>query len=250
MKQDSTDYDQPVAYDREGRPLYARPQKKAETMAGQDPQVVYLTRAIDPHQQEVPPEIKQKHDESVRKFPQLNLSDGEYVISAVRRHPIGLISIWVVVIVALLLTLAIPAIFVNLHLLPQGIPAEAVSFGLLLLVIVTLILLVGGLIATIVYDANRFYLTNESVTQHIKNSLFHKNDQTISLGNIEDASYQKKGIIQTIFNYGTIRLSTQGEETTYRFSFVADPEQQIKLLNDAVEAFKNFRPIDEHIDDQ
>jgi hypothetical protein len=38
-------------------------------------------------------------------------------------------------------------------------------------------------------------------------------------------------------------LSTEGDETTYRFNFVADPKRHIAILNDAVEAFKNGRPL-------
>ncbi|HEX6461890.1 MAG TPA: PH domain-containing protein [Candidatus Saccharimonadales bacterium] len=104
------------------------------------------------------------------------------------------------------------------------------------------LVLLGGIIATYVYLQNKFFLTNESVIQHIQTSLFSRKEQTISLTNIEDASYRQHGILQTILNYGNIRLSTQGEETTYRFSYVSNPKHQIALLNDAVEAFKMGRP--------
>jgi hypothetical protein len=40
-----------------------------------------------------------------------------------------------------------------------------------------------------------------------------------------------------------MRLSTEGEETTYRFAFVEDPKAQIATVNDAVEAFNNGRPV-------
>ena len=76
-------------------------------------------------------------------------------------------------------------------------------------------------------------------------SLFTRKEQTVSLANIEDASYDQKGIIQMLFNYGSIRLSTEGDETTYRFSYVANPKEQIAILNNAVEAFKNGRPVDQ-----
>ena len=118
------------------------------------------------------------------------------------------------------------------------------SGGLVLLFAAVLFTL-GGIIATVVYQANRFYLTNESVIQHIQTSLFSKKDQTISLANIEDASYRQQGILQTILNYGSIRLSTEGEETTYRFNFVANPKREVDKLNNAVEAFKNFRPVND-----
>jgi len=99
-------------------------------------------------------------------------------------------------------------------------------------------------VAYYVYVNNKFFLTNESVIQEIQVSLFARKEQTVSLANIEDASYTQHGIIQTIFNYGSVRLSTQGDETTYRFTYVARPKEHIETLNNAVEAFKNGRPVD------
>jgi hypothetical protein len=81
------------------------------------------------------------------------------------------------------------------------------------------------------------------VIQEIQTSLFTKHEQTVSLVNIEDASFVQRGILQTMLNYGSIRLSTEGDETTYRFSYVANPKEQIAVLNNAVEAFKNGRPV-------
>ena len=104
----------PVAYDQYGRPLYAHPPTT-------QPQVVHMSRAIDPKPQDISPETKEKHEESRRKYPGLNLSEGEYVISAVRRHPIGVFSIWLVVAVALLIVfVAFPALIANQGILGGG----------------------------------------------------------------------------------------------------------------------------------
>ena len=231
----------PVAYDQYGRPLYAHPPTTAH-----QPQVVHMSRAIEPKQQEVSLETQKKHIESQSAYPHLNLSDAEYVISAVKRHPIGLVSIWAVVAAALLIVfVAFPALIAN-----QGVVGDSIqlssgliaSAGLVLLLLAILFIL-GGIVATVVYNGNRFYLTNESVMQHIQTSLFSKREQTVSLANIEDASYRQHGILQTILNYGSLRLSTEGDETTYRFNFVANPQEQVTFLNDAIEAFKNFRPV-------
>ena len=101
-------------------------------------------------------------------------------------------------------------------------------------------------VAYIVYINNRLYLTNESVIQEIQTGLFFKSEQTVSLLNIEDASYTQNGLFQQLFDYGSVRLSTEGDETTYRFTYVANPKQHIAKLNNAVEAFKNGRPVDEY----
>ncbi len=261
----------PVAYDQYGQPLYAHPPTPPQSQPQQapvqgaqpvrpvtpqevqeqpaegskDPQVVYMTRAVDPHEPEISAKIKAKHDESIKRYPHLNLSDGEYVISAIKRHPIGLISIWGVVEIAVLLVfIGFPILLSSGAFLGRSLSAGALMSGGLVLLFAAVLFVLGGIVATVVYQANRFYLTNESVIQHIQTSLFSKKDQTISLANVEDASYRQQGIIQTLLNYGSIRLSTEGEETTYRFNFVANPRKEIDRLNNAVEAFKNFRPVE------
>ena len=189
-----------------------------------------------------------RHKESAEKFPHLNLSEGEFVISAIQRHPIGLLSIWSVVgFIALLTFVGLPFLAANSGfaavLFGDGISGSVIaSLGFIMLLLLVLFVL-GGIIATIVYQGNRFYLTNESVTQHIQTSLFSRKEQTISLSNIEDASFRQHGVVQTMLNYGSLRLSTEGDETTYRFNYVAQPQRQVTLLNNAVEAFKNGRPV-------
>ena len=120
-------------------------------------------------------------------------------------------------------------------------PSVTDIFGVAMLLIGLVVL--GGAVALWIYLQNQFFMTNESVIQEIQESLFSRREQTVSLGSIEDASFRQSGIIQTIFNYGTIRLSTEGEETTYRFHFVANPREQIAIINNAIEDFKNGRPV-------
>jgi hypothetical protein len=233
---------QPVAYDQQGRPLYAAPPQQTQ----QQPQLVYMARPMEPIKQEIPEEIVKRVAESKGKWPYLNLSEGEYVISAVQRHPIGVVKIWAFV---AFMILAFFAAFMAFFAGSQndmsytGDQSTTVAFGIAGLGTLSVLFMLGGIIATYVYNNNRFFLTNESVIQIIQTSLFSRREQTVSLANIEDASYKQNGIIPAIFNYGQIRLSTEGDETTYRFSYVTNPKHQIALLNNAVEAFKNGRPL-------
>jgi len=231
-------YDQPVAYDQFGNPLYARPPEQS--------QFVHVTRSIQPIAQSIPPEIKALHDESHRKYPQLNLSAEEYIVSNVTRHPIGIIKIWAI---AFALVAAFMGLLIGFFM--NGGSSTVGSFGnngfaLIAFVVITgltMLVVLGALAATYVYNNNTFFLTNESVIQEIQSSLFSKREQTVSLSNIEDASYRQGGILQSLLDFGTIRLSTEGDETTYRFSYVKSPKRQIAILNNAVECFKNGRPI-------
>jgi len=231
---------QPVAYDAEGRPLYAHP-----PVQQQAPAVVHVARPLEPEQPVMSLERQRLHERSKRAYPLLNLSAGEYVISAVRRHPIGLI---VPLAVGTLLIGFALAILVNYDLFVEafaitGMLASVSTVAIPILLFVVVIAL-GMFISYYVYTNNRFFLTNESVIQEIQVTLFSKQEQTVSLGNIEDASFTQHGILQQVLDYGNIRLSTEGDETTYRFSYVASPKNHIARLNNAVEAFKNGRPVD------
>lgn len=239
------DYNQPVAYDKDGNPLYAHPPQQPQQPpipAPVVPQVVQMTRAADPQMPHISEEAKRRHEESVRKYPSLNLSEGEYVINAVRRHPIGLVSI---IGVAGLLILAVCAVIVAYPALAERsvVTLPPLSSFIMPALLFILLITLGGYIAAQVYLSNKFFLTNESVIQEIQTSLFARREQTVSLANIEDASYRQNGIIQSLFHYGSIRLSTEGDETTYRFYYVSEPKKQIAILNNAVEAFKNGRPV-------
>lgn len=232
---------QPVAYDAEGRPLYAHP----PVAQPHQPTVVHVARPLEPIQPTMSAEHLRLHEQSVKDYPMLNLSSGEYVINAVRRHPIGLIL--PLGIGTLLIGIAL-SIFFNYDLFVGtlaigGALTDMSSIALPIWAFVALVAL-GMFISYYVYVSNKFFLTNESVIQEIQPTLFSRREQTVSLSNIEDASYTQHGILQQIFDYGDIRLSTEGDETTYRFSYVASPKNHIAQLNNAVEAFKNGRPVD------
>ena len=270
----SEDLTQPVAYDADGRPLYHHPPQtgrpapvvaqtnphvttRPEIIDGEnfdprlrsqyanEPQVVHVAREIDPKPFTISDELKRKHEKSVQQYPNLNLSEGEYVILDIKRHPIGMlipaiVSIFLVVII-MTFVMFYPSIARD-SILPI-MPSVTDIFGVAMLLIGLVVL--GGAVALWIYLQNQFFMTNESVIQEIQESLFSRREQTVSLGSIEDASFRQSGIIQTIFNYGTIRLSTEGEETTYRFHFVANPREQIAIINNAIEDFKNGRPVDD-----
>lgn len=243
------DFQQPVAYDAEGRPLYAHPPQPQPQPQPQAPVAAPVVQVVRPHEPQSPVisiESQRRHDRSASMYPTLNLSAGEYVISAVRRHPIGLIIPLAMGTLLIGMTLAILfnySYFVDRFLI-TGALADVSSVIVPMLIFVVLVIL-GMFVSYYVYVSNKFFLTNESVIQEIQTTLFARHEQTVSLGNIEDASFSQAGIMQQVFDYGDIRLSTEGDETTYRFSYVASPKNHIARLNNAVEAFKTGRPVED-----
>lgn len=237
------DYTQPVAYDKDGNPLYAHPpQQNAQPVPPVIPQIVQVTRAADPQMPHISDDAQRRHSESISRHPSLNLSEGEYIINEVRRHPIGLFSIVAIAAVLILCVVGLVAAYPFIAQQSSVTLPPFSSFIVPALLFIVLILL-GAYIAAYVYLNNKFFLTNESVIQEIQSSLFSRREQTVSLANIEDASYKQQGILQSLLDYGSIRLSTEGDETTYRFYYVSNPKKQIATLNNAVESFKNGRPV-------
>jgi hypothetical protein len=188
-----------------------------------------------------PAEVEARHRDSVARYPELSLSSNEYVLEVIRRHPIGLLSIWGVIgFLVFVAILIVPLYSVNhdalakaLTLKPQALPG-----GELLVVpafLLAALFLLGGWIATIVYKGNRFYLTDESIVQFVQTSLFSTQQQVVNLINVEDVSSQQTGILGQLLNYGALRVSTQGEETIYHFMFVANPKRVVNTINEATE---------------
>lgn len=276
MKNEQPSTPQPAAYDAEGRPLYYQdpqqpvaaenPSKRSSLVNSKpdahdghnfnpqlraqyanEPDLVHAERAIEPTVPEVSEKLKMKHDKSVKRYPFLNLSEGEFVVLQISRHPIGLLIpvLFTAVTVILLTTflLLVPDFYASMPMAASSslLPTEGIIV-LILLLLIALSGFIGG--ASIwIYQKNQFFMTNESVIQEIQHSLFSHHEQTVSLGSIEDASFKRQGILQHLFNYGTLRLSTEGEETTYRFAFVENPKEQVAVIANAVEAFKNGRPV-------
>jgi uncharacterized membrane protein YdbT with pleckstrin-like domain len=212
------------------------------TQYANEPHVVHASRNPEGANLSVSADNQRRHEDSVKQYPRLNLSEGEYVILDVKRHPIGLLLPLIATGITLIALIAVLILYpADTSSYGVGLP----SFGQILLPVLLLMILtgIGGGIVSWVYLQNQFYMTNESVIQEIQHSLFSRHEQTVSLGSIEDASFKKSGILQTMLDYGMVRLSTEGEETTYRFTYVANPRRHVAILNNAVEAFKNGRPV-------
>ncbi|MGO3702086.1 MAG: hypothetical protein ACTJG2_02780 [Candidatus Saccharimonadales bacterium] len=226
------------------------PQMRAQY--GNEPGVVHSARPVEPAVSEISDELRKKHEEAVSQYPFLNLSEGEFVVLNIQRHPIGLlipvitsVSLIVLLLAGLIIYPTVMSSAPTTTMMAESSSSGVPGFGLVAVVILLLCGLIGiyGYIAVWIYLRNQFFLTNESVIQELQYSLFSHHEQTASLGSIEDVSYKKHGIWQTMFDYGSIRLSTEGEETTYRFYYVSNPKKQTATLTNAVEAYKNGRPV-------
>ena len=182
-----------------------------------------------------PQTIKARHDRSVKKYPEITVDEDEYVVLSMRRHSLGyLLNIIFSSIVAVFLI----STWIIVCFMPNPLPIPA-NFKPQLSIIfgsITLLLILLTYVNYVVYRANRIVITNERAIQWISTTIMSQKKQVINLESIEDISYSRDGILQHLFDYGTVKLSTVGDESTYTFAFSPNPDKKAEFLSDVVEA--------------
>lgn len=177
---------------------------------------------------------KIRHERSIKDFPGLKLEDDEYVEFAFSRAKVCLLLILggtagglILILLAFLLTL----------LAQSMIDEMGKHFLFIILFALLAAAVIIGLIALKVYHGNKLFITNKHVIQLVMNSLVSDSINVIDLASVEDASFRQDSLLQKMFHYGTFRLSTVGDETTYTFKYSdiapADLKAVIKLITEA-----------------
>lgn len=183
--------------------------------------------------------VKIRHARSEKDFPFLKLEDDEYVEFAFKRAKICYMLIFGAVAGGLAIILFA---FLVVLLGQASIDASGRNFMYILLVLLIIIGLIFGAVAVSVFKGNQMFVTNKHVIQLIVKSPLVKSVNIIDLPSVEDASFNKAGFLQAFFNYGTFRLSTVGDETTYTFPYSDISQKDLnavsKLITTAKENLK------------
>jgi hypothetical protein len=185
---------------------------------------------------------KIRHERSQKDFPGLSLEDCEYVEMVFKRARICLLLIILGVafgVIAILLALL-------LTLLAQS-SLDEMGRNFLFVILFALLgaVVVMGMVAKNVYSGNQLYITNKRVIQNIKNTILSSSVNTIDLSSVEDVSFHKDGVMQNLFKYGTLRLATVGDETTYTFKYADVPPEEIEEISKLISDVKNKKKAKE-----
>lgn len=175
--------------------------------------------------------VKIRHERSVKDFPFLKLEENEYVEFAFKRARIWLNLILGSLSAGLILILLA---FLLVLLGQSSIDSTGVSFLYIILGALLAAVLLAGLFTIIVYRGNKLFVTNKHVIQMIMVSPLSNSLNMIDLSSIEDTSFSQNGIMQKIFGYGTFRLSTVGEETTYTFKNSDITQEELRAVSKLV----------------
>ena len=190
--------------------------------------------------------IKNRHEESIRKFPQVKIDDDEYVVMSLRRHWIGLLGVFLTTFILFVLLVSA---WILICYTPNRfeIPEQMKTNLSLIFAPLSALVLVAGYIGYSTYVSNKLFVTNERVVQWIVKGLLERNSQVINLEAVEDISFSQSGLLQHIFNYGTVRMSTTGDESTYTFNFTSSPAKTVEILGEIAECSRENQPISDEV---
>lgn len=163
------------------------------------------------------------------------LEPGETVVTVVRRSLVGLVAIYLVAIVAVG---AIFALLIALSPDTFDTSSNNISAQLSIIMVVAAILLVLILFtATYVYRQSRLLITDRSLVQILQKTLFIRKVSRLSMSNVEDVNEEQRGIISSIFNYGTLTIQTAGTEDNFVFTLCPNPTRLADIIIEARQAY-------------
>ena len=178
---------------------------------------------------------KIRHERSKRDFPGLKLEDGEYVEYFFKRAKICLWMIWGATFIGLvLILLAFLIVLMNQTVIDE----MGKNFLFIILFALLATALIIWMIALKIYNGNKLYITNRHAIQMVMNSPVSTSINIINLKSVEDASFRQTNFMQKMFHYGTFRLATVGEETTYTFPYSDISPKELRSVTELISAAK------------
>ena len=174
---------------------------------------------------------KIRHERSKKDFPGLRLEDDEYVEFAFKRAKICLFMILGGVVFGLIVIL----LAFLLVLMGQSMIDEmGRNFLFIILSALLASAVIIGIVALTIYNGNKLFITNRRVIQMVMTSPVVNSVNIIDLTSVEDASFRRENLLQNLFHYGTFRLSTVGDETTYTFKYSDISGEELKEVTDLI----------------
>jgi hypothetical protein len=156
---------------------------------------------------------------------------GEKLIFRTKKHPFGIVVMYVQVFLALILVGGL-AYFIVPGVVSADQQSQVQNWLTLGLAAFAVLIMLIMLVVTYIYSDNELILTDRNVTQVIRNGLFSKQVSQLSLNNIEDITADKEGIWAMLFNFGQVRIETAGEQNNFHFSYCPNPNHYGQLLLD------------------
>jgi membrane protein YdbS with pleckstrin-like domain len=155
----------------------------------------------------------------------VQLQSGEEVVQTIRRHPA---SLWGRL--ALIAAVVIIALIVWLNR-GQGTLSSLINIAFILVVIGGLLI---GFMVWYRYRNDLWVITSQRLIDVTRSTPFNQQITTASLTNVQDISIRRKGIFNTMLNFGDVICQTASAGSkTFALIGVAKPEQVLDAIDEA-----------------
>ncbi len=187
---------------------------------------------------------KIRHERSKKDFPSLKLEDDEFVEFALSRA-----KIYLLMVLACIAGGAAIVLLIMLFSVTQQNMLDDMGRNFLYIIVSAIVIaaIIAGAVALMVYRGNRLFITNKRVIQMIMLSPVATSLNIIDLTSVEDASFSQNGLLQKLLHYGTFRLATVGDETTYTFKYSDVSPAELKEVSKLISEAKKKKKGDEII---
>ena len=175
----------------------------------------------------------------------ISLEVGERIILEIKRTKIIPILIFAGACLASILLFALYILINAGNSFVFALDASGRAFFLLVISIVLGTVWIATLISLNVYTTNKLFVTNKRLIQRVANSLFDTAMNVIDLVSVEDVSFKQAGLFEHLFEVGTLRMSTIGDETTYIFKYLDTPTDELETITHYVHIEKGEIPADD-----
>jgi di/tricarboxylate transporter len=163
------------------------------------------------------------------------LEPGEHIVTVVRKHFIGIIGLYLGAIVGV--TAILSLVFVLAPSIANDLTGPQFNWFVAIAVFGAAVLLLILFVATYVYRQSRIMLTDKSVVEVNQKSLFIRKVSRLSMANVEDVTAEQRGILATIFNYGTLTIQTAGTMENFIFTYCPRPNDFAHRVLEARQAY-------------
>jgi uncharacterized membrane protein YdbT with pleckstrin-like domain len=153
----------------------------------------------------------------------INLKVGEEIVRVVRHY---VLTLWLQILGAFLL-LILP-FFLIFPFFRWGYWGVGIFLALIFLVIIY------GIRIFIVWYYNAFVITNKRIIDIDQRGFFERIVSEVAFENIQDVSYRRSGIWQTIFRYGDVRIKLAGADEGFEIKNVRAPAAAEQLIYDLI----------------
>jgi hypothetical protein len=176
--------------------------------------------------------VEPNNQKQRRYWQGIELDPGEEPVDVIHKHPIGILFI------GLLATIVIASIIALLAFtIPEAFSDDrsgSVFEGLMILVLLNAFI---SLLMIYIYRQNKILITDIHLAEISQKSLVNRKISQLSMANVEDTNAEQRGILSTMFGYGTLTVQTAGEMDNFIFTFCPTPQKYAEEILEAHQAY-------------